>query len=41
MKLGYGSNMLLNVGPMPNGKIQCKHVEKGIKMFFNKIMERF
>ncbi|MGI9540604.1 MAG: alpha-L-fucosidase, partial [Flavobacteriaceae bacterium] len=22
---GYGSNMLLNVGPMPNGKIQSKH----------------
>lgn len=22
---GYGSNMLLNVGPMPNGKIQTKH----------------
>lgn len=22
---GYGSNMLLNVGPMPNGKIQPKH----------------
>ena len=24
---GYGSNLLLNVGPMPNGKIQPKHVE--------------
>ena len=24
---GYGSNMLLNVGPMPNGKIQSKHQE--------------
>lgn len=23
---GYGSNLLLNVGPMPNGKIQPKHV---------------
>jgi len=22
---GYGSNLLLNVGPMPNGKIQPKH----------------
>ena len=24
---GYGSNLLLNVGPMPNGKIQPNHVE--------------
>ncbi len=24
---GYGSNFLLNVGPMPNGKIQPEHVE--------------
>jgi len=24
---GYGSNLLLNVGPMPNGKIQPKHME--------------
>ncbi|TYA84349.1 alpha-L-fucosidase [Seonamhaeicola marinus] len=24
---GYGSNLLLNVGPMPNGKIQPKHVQ--------------
>jgi len=24
---GYGSNLLLNVGPMPNGKIQEEHVE--------------
>lgn len=24
---GYGSNLLLNVGPMPNGKIQPKHQE--------------
>ena len=24
---GYGSNLLLNVGPMPNGKIQPKHIE--------------
>ena len=24
---GYGSNLLLNVGPMPNGKIQSNHVE--------------
>ncbi len=23
---GYGSNFLLNVGPMPNGKIQPKHI---------------
>ncbi|WP_079688381.1 alpha-L-fucosidase [Ohtaekwangia koreensis] len=25
---GYGANFLLNVGPMPNGKIQTEHVEK-------------
>ncbi len=24
---GYGSNLLLNVGPMPNGKIQTEHIE--------------
>ena len=24
---GYGSNLLLNVGPMPNGKIQPNHVQ--------------
>ena len=24
---GYGSNLLLNVGPMPNGQIQPKHKE--------------
>ncbi|TXG39025.1 alpha-L-fucosidase [Seonamhaeicola maritimus] len=24
---GYGSNLLLNVGPMPNGKIQSNHVK--------------
>ena len=24
---GYGSNLLLNVGPMPNGKIQPEHLE--------------
>jgi alpha-L-fucosidase len=24
---GYGSNLLLNVGPMPNGKIQKEHIE--------------
>ena len=23
---GYGSNLLLNVGPMPNGKIQPEHI---------------
>lgn len=23
---GYGSNLLLNVGPMPNGEIQAKHI---------------
>jgi alpha-L-fucosidase len=23
---GYGSNLLLNVGPMPNGKIQTEHI---------------
>jgi alpha-L-fucosidase len=25
--VGYGSNFLLNVGPMPNGKIQPEHIE--------------
>lgn len=25
---GYGGNLLLNVGPMPNGKIQPEHVER-------------
>ena len=29
---GYGSNMLLNVGPMPNGKIQPSHVASLEKM---------
>jgi alpha-L-fucosidase len=24
---GYGANLLLNVGPMPNGKIQQEHIE--------------
>ncbi len=24
---GYGSNLLLNVGPMPNGEIQPKHIQ--------------
>ena len=24
---GYGSNLLLNVGPMPNGEIQEKHIK--------------
>ena len=24
---GYGSNLLLNVGPMPNGKIQKEHIQ--------------
>ena len=24
---GYNSNLLLNVGPMPNGKIQIEHIE--------------
>jgi alpha-L-fucosidase len=24
---GYGSNLLLNVGPMPNGKIQTEHIK--------------
>jgi alpha-L-fucosidase len=24
---GYGSNLLLNVGPMPNGEIQSEHIE--------------
>ncbi|HEY9005954.1 alpha-L-fucosidase [Ohtaekwangia sp.] len=25
---GYGANFLLNIGPMPNGKIQSEHIEK-------------
>ncbi len=25
--MSYGANFLLNVGPMPNGKIQPEHVE--------------
>ncbi|HEY9046227.1 MAG TPA: alpha-L-fucosidase [Ohtaekwangia sp.] len=25
---GYGANFLLNIGPMPNGKIQPEHIEK-------------
>ena len=25
---GYGANFLLNVGPMPNGKIQTEHIER-------------
>lgn len=25
---GYGANFLLNVGPMPNGKIQPEHIER-------------
>ena len=25
---GYGANFLLNVGPMPNGKVQPEHVER-------------
>jgi len=29
---GYGSNLLLNVGPMPNGKIQNKHITSLQKM---------
>ncbi len=29
---GYGANFLLNVGPMPNGKIQPEHVELLKKM---------
>lgn len=29
---GYGSNLLLNVGPMPNGKIQAEHVESLLKI---------
>ena len=28
---GYGSNLLLNVGPMPNGQIQSKH-QKSLKL---------
>ena len=29
---GYGSNLLLNVGPMPNGKIQSNHIESLAKV---------
>lgn len=29
---GYGSNMLLNVGPMPNGNIQPEHVKSLLEM---------
>lgn len=29
---GYGSNLLLNVGPMPNGEIQTEHQEALAKM---------
>jgi alpha-L-fucosidase len=29
---GYGANFLLNVGPMPNGKIQPEHVERLTQM---------
>lgn len=29
---GYGSNLLLNVGPMPNGKIQPEQVESLLKI---------
>ncbi len=29
---GYGGNLLLNVGPMPNGKIQPEHVERLAQM---------
>lgn len=29
---GYGSNLLLNVGPMPNGKIQEKHAKSLVNM---------
>ena len=29
---GYGSNLLLNVGPMPNGKIQPNHVKSLAKV---------
>ena len=25
---GYGANFLLNIGPMPNGKIQTEHIER-------------
>ena len=40
---GYGSNLLLNVGPMPNGKIQDEHIEslnkigKWVKKYGNTI----
>lgn len=38
---GYGSNFLLNVGPMPNGKIQLNHQEslKEIGSWLNKYGE--
>ncbi len=29
---GYGGNLLLNVGPMPNGKIQPEHIERLAQM---------
>ena len=29
---GYGSNLLLNVGPMPNGKIQPTHIKSLMKL---------
>jgi len=29
---GYGSNLLLNVGPMPNGKIQPEHIKSLAEM---------
>jgi alpha-L-fucosidase len=35
---GYGANFLLNVGPMPNGKIQPEHIAslKGVGEWLNK-----
>ena len=29
---GYGGNLLLNTGPMPNGKIQPEHIERFVQM---------
>jgi alpha-L-fucosidase len=29
---GYGSNLLLNVGPMPNGEVQSNHVSSLLRM---------
>ena len=36
---GYGSNMLLNVGPMPNGQIQQEHQSSLLNM--GKLMDKY